>query len=380
MNYKVAMIPMISPLYRLYIWEKMNSLENMDFVFYLEAKNTHSNIEYIPVDTLNEKFNWNEVKNMFFKKQFYWQKNVVKTAFEKYDALIFSGNPRGISTWITSILARMNGKNVYFWSHGAYGKEGKIEMFIKKLFFSIPNGILLYGNHSKKILEAKGIESNKLKIIYNSLDYDFHKEQRSKKIEKGVFKNYFNNDFPVLLFIGRLTAQKKLHQLFEALKLIESDTLRFNIVLIGDGDEMEKLKILSKTIKSQTWFYGSCYNESVLSDLVYEADLCVSPGNVGLTVIHCFSYGTPVITHDNFAYQMPEAEAILPGENGDFFKMNSIEDLGGKISTWFNPNKPKNRNNIRENCYKIIDEKYNPYYQSNLISKVLEHDLDKSRK
>lgn len=128
-------------------------------------------------------------------------------------------------------------------------------------------------------------------------------------------------------------------------------------------------------MKSQTWFYGSCYDESVLSDLVFESDLCVSPGNVGLTVIHCFSYGTPVITHGNFAYQMPEAEAIIPGKNGDYFEMDSIEDLGKKIHKWFDSNNTKNRNEIRKNCYKVIDEKYNPYYQSRLIDKVLKDDL-----
>ncbi|MBD0778832.1 glycosyltransferase [Maribacter sp. ANRC-HE7] len=376
MTYKIAMIPMISPLYRLYVWDNMNSLENLDFTFYLESENTHSNIEYIPLETLNEKFKWIEIKNVFFKKEFYWQKKVFNSIFKEYDAIIFSGNPRGMSTWITSILARILGKKVYFWTHGMYGKEGKIEMFIKKLFFSIPNGIFLYENHSKQILQSQGINKNNLHVIYNSLDYDFHKEQRNKKIEKGVFKKHFNNDSPVLLFIGRLTPQKKLNQLFEAIKLIESDTQKFNVVLIGDGEEMDNLKTLSSSIKSQTWFYGSCYDESILSDLIFESDLCISPGNVGLTVIHCFSYGTPVITHGNFAYQMPEAEAIIPGKNGDYFEMDSIKDLGEKIHKWFDPNNTKNRNEIRKNCYKVIDEKYNPYYQSNLIETVLQRDLN----
>ena len=321
MNYKVAMIPMITPLYRLYVWDKLNSLENFDFTFYLDSENTHNNIEFIPLDILNSRFNWIERKTIFFKKEFFWQKKVMRAVFKDYDAYIFTGNPRALSTWVASISARLLGKKVYFWTHGMYGKETKTEMFLKKFFYSIPNGLFLYENHSKQILLSKGINRNNLHVIYNSLDYDFHKEQRDKKIEKGVFKKHFNNDYPVLLFIGRLTPQKKLNQLFEALKLIESDTNRFNVVLIGNGEEMENLKLLSKSIKSQTWFYGSCYDESVLSDLVFESDLCVSPGNVGLTVIHCFSYGTPVITHNNFAYQMPEAEAIISGENGDFFEI-----------------------------------------------------------
>ena len=54
-------------------------------------------------------------------------------------------------------------------------------------------------------------------------------------------------------------------------------------------------------LQDQIWFYGACYDESKLGELIFNADLCVSPGNVGLTAVHSMGYGTPVITHNNFA-------------------------------------------------------------------------------
>jgi glycosyltransferase involved in cell wall biosynthesis len=42
-------------------------------------------------------------------------------------------------------------------------------------------------------------------------------------------------------------------------------------------------------------FYGESYNERELAPLIALADVCVSPGNVGLTAIHALTYGTPVI-------------------------------------------------------------------------------------
>ena len=74
MNYKVAMIPMITPLYRLYVWDKLNSLENFDFTFYLDSENTHNNIEFIPLDILNSRFNWIERKTIFLRKNFFGKK------------------------------------------------------------------------------------------------------------------------------------------------------------------------------------------------------------------------------------------------------------------------------------------------------------------
>ena len=43
-------------------------------------------------------------------------------------------------------------------------------------------------------------------------------------------------------------------------------------------------------------FQGAVFDESN-SELIYHSDLCVSPGNVGLTAIHSLTYGVPVATH-----------------------------------------------------------------------------------
>lgn len=56
------------------------------------------------------------------------------------------------------------------------------------------------------------------------------------------------------------------------------------------------------------------------AEFIYNADLCVSPGNVGLTAMHSLVFGCPVITHNCFEWQMPEFEAIQPGITGDFLR------------------------------------------------------------
>ena len=60
------------------------------------------------------------------------------------------------------------------------------------------------------------------------------------------------------------------------------------------------------------------------------SDLCVIPGNVGLSAMHAFSVGLPVISHDNFDIQMPEFEAIIDSKTGSFYKHGNIEDLLGQ--------------------------------------------------
>lgn len=96
--------------------------------------------------------------------------------------------------------------------------------------------------------------------------------------------------------------------------------------------------------------------------------MCVSPGNVGLTAIHSLTYGTPVCTHDDMANQMPEAGAIEDGYNG-FFKKGSVDNLKKKIENWFS--KDVDRRKLKEQCYEIVVEYYNPEYQLSVFERLI---------
>ena len=115
---------------------------------------------------------------------------------------------------------------------------------------------------------------------------------------------------------------------------------------------------------------GALYDESEIARYLYWADLCVSPGNVGLTAIHALSYGLPVITNDNFETQMPEFEAIEQGRTGDFFCEGDVGSLADRIELWLSRN--PNREQVRQRCYEVIDTKYNPSHQVEVLSQVLD--------
>ena len=140
---------------------------------------------------------------------------------------------------------------------------------------------------------------------------------------------------------------------------------------IGDGVQKEELQSLTEQfgLSKQVWFYGACYDEKQISDFMYNADICVSPGNVGLTAMHAMTFGLPVITHDNFCNQMPEYEAIEDGETGAFFKENDVNSLAKSIQEWFENH--SDREKVRRACYKVIDEKYNPHVQVKIFKDVI---------
>ena len=283
------------------------------------------------------------------------------------------GDPHCLSIWLlaayTKLFARK--KRIYYWTHGWYGKESKVTAWIKKRFFKLADGIFLYGNYARDLMINEGFDARRLFTIHNSLHYARQLELRKSLTPSDLYQKYFGNTNPNIIFIGRLTKVKKLDMLLEAVARLKSEGTDFNITFVGDGQETENLKAKARElgISENIWYYGACYDEETNAKMIYNADLCVAPGNVGLTAMHSMVFGTPVISHNDFKWQMPEFEAIHPGETGDFFEANSVESLSTTIRKWFKSH--TDRDAVRTACYKDIDENWTPEFQMEVLRKHL---------
>lgn len=302
---------------------------------------------------------------------FYWQKGALKLLRSGYTDLITPGDYYCLSTWLMLLLAKLFGKNIYLWTHGAYGDETGFKKWITLMSKKLAKGVFLYGNYAKDILIKWGIPAEKMFTIYNSLSYDEQLPLRKSIQPSAIYGDHFHNDNDNIVFIGRLTAVKKLDQILRAVKILKDKGVQYNVTFIGDGNVRGKLETMTSELGLQdsVWFYGALYDERKIAEFLYNADLCVSPGNVGLTAMHAMAFGCPVISHDNFPRQMPEFEAIEVGKTGNFFKENDVDSLAQAILDW--KENSGDRSTVRENCYKVIDEKYNPHVQIEVIKKAI---------
>lgn len=305
----------------------------------------------------------------------YWQPGILSKLRSQNTHFIITGDVRSLSTWTFCILARLfyPQKKVYFWTHGWYGKETWLESVVKMLEYRLLNGgIFTYGYYAKRLMVEKGMDSNKLFVIHNSLDYDSQLRLRKELVSKPIYSDHFRNDNPNLVFVGRLTPVKKLDQILKSMIVSKSKGHDYNLTLIGGGEMKEYLQDLAAKIglDSNVWFFGPCYEEQVLASMIYNADLCVSPGNIGLTAMHSMVYGTPCVTHNSFPLQMPEFEAIEEWKTGAFFELNDIESLSDCIDKWFEL-KSNNRDSVRHDCYTEIDTQWTPYFQLDVLKRNL---------
>ena len=370
MSKKIAMLFPYAPSYREAIYKLMDKELDVTWFF---CGNARRNLRLLDYSVLKH-CDLSMQETMICDHIVYY-KGIKKLNLQQYDVVICAGVIRSLSEWwlLHKMSRQLKHSKIYLWTHGWYGKESYIQKLIKKFFFKKVDGFLLYGNYARNEMVKEGFDSRKLYVIKNSLDYDKQLKLRNSIVPSDIYTDHFNNNFPTIVFIGRLTPVKKLDMIIKAVTLLKTQGENYNITFVGDGDMRQALEseVCKSQLESTTWFYGACYDEKTNADLIYNADLCIAPGNIGLTAMHSLMFGCPAISHNDFKMQMPEFEAIIPGQTGDFFEYGNVSDLARCISLWF-ATKSNSREKVRQACYEEIDKYWNPYYQLDLLKKLFD--------
>jgi glycosyltransferase involved in cell wall biosynthesis len=323
-------------------------------------------------------YNWTFAKNYlpFGKKlPLHWQPAVLKRLLKKdYDAVIMLGSIYYLAYILALPILKFYKIPLIFWTHGFLGKDNKIIEFLRHALYKKGDGFLLYGERAQKIMLESGYYSNKrLDVIYNSLDYELLKDIHLSEEEISNIKNeiFRYPDNPLVIATGRVTKEKRFNYLIQALDIsIKKNKKFFNLLIIGDGPELDCLNALTseRGLNDYVNFSGAIYGKDTYKFLM-TSDLCVIPGNVGLSAMHAFSVGLPVISHDNFDIQMPEFEAIIDSKTGSFYKYGNVEDLLEKIYFWaFNKQRLEAAKN---DCFLVTSERYNVKFQLQVFKECL---------
>lgn len=376
---KVAIIDGIAAHYRLLLFQKLSQQVYPDYYLYASCSPLNGiatiSSKLADLNVSNGGIKWKLIDNIVVFNRIIWQKDILRVAAkEKYDLYIFIGEFHAISTWIGVALCKIRNKKVAFWGHGSYGNERCLKKIIRKIFNRLPDGYLVYNERAKELLIHQGVKKENLFVINNSLNFDLHKEIResisSRKIDSLKKKLFPSScELPVLLFIGRLIPEKRIDQLIQSIDKMHQSGKKINCLIIGSGSEEGCLKNLTQSLNLEKYihFFGPSYDETENGLMLSLADCCVSPGNVGLTAIHSMSFGTPVITHNDFSNQGPEASSIIENHTGEFFERNNVYDLAEKIkdTVFF-----KGKNHYSKNCIKMIKDYYNPDYQVEVFKRL----------
>lgn len=363
---KICLLSIIASHYRTRIYAEMQQEFRCGFVF---GDEPDTSVRRMDTSVLTD---CTVLPNRHFgRSNWYYQPGLLRQT-RGYDVLINDLGIFCLSAWLLLLVARLRGQRIYHWDHGWYGREGSVKKWVKRLYFGMATGSFIYGDRAIELMRQNGFNADKLYAIHNSLDYAGQLSLREGIGRSSIYADHFGNDHPVLIMIGRLNLRKRLGMLVEAVEKLRSRGECFNLVIVGDGEDRQRIEQMVREahLESLVWLYGACYDERQNAELIYNADLCVVPGDVGLTAIHAMTFGVPVVSHDNFPHQGPEYEAIKEGVTGSFFRHDDVGSLVECISRWFS-SKRDDREAVRKACEAEIARNWTPQYQIDVLKNAI---------
>jgi glycosyltransferase involved in cell wall biosynthesis len=321
------------------------------------------------------------VRNIYFSIPFsqvffYWQTGLISILQrQEFDLCICGFEPYNLSGWIATIVCKLKNRPIILWTNLNKHEKG-LKKWINILRLSFFDAFFLYGNFGNNLIKNYSIGTKPTYVLNNSLDYE-----NQQKIAETISLNKCNDmraalkistDARIIIHIGRLLKTKRLEQLIEATGILlrDKDT---HTIIIGDGPERSHIQkyIHSGGLNEQVHLIGDIYDEVQLAHYISMADIAVFPGNGGLAIIHCLTYGTPVVVHDNnLGSQTPEAEAIVEGQTGAIYQENNIPQMVQAIQRIFNSTHDTKQ--LSERCRLKVLGNYTAQSQKAIITNAIE--------
>jgi glycosyltransferase involved in cell wall biosynthesis len=370
----VAVVYHILPHYRKAVFKKLDESADFSFDFFGSLQDVDGIKTIQPTDVRRFK-----VAPFTQWRGFLWQSAAMRVALSSdYRAIVFLSSPYFVSTWVGAAIAGLAGKKVIFWGHGWTRVESRFGTMLRAFFYRLSDFILVYADRARRIGIEAGFPERRIRVVYNSLDMEAARRilsDQDKLARSGqCFRDTFKEPGLVLIVCtARITPACRFDLLLDAVNILSKRGLRVNVALIGEGAELDNLKRIAGTLTSEVKFLGAIYDEQLIAPIIYTADLCVSPGKIGLTAIHALMYGTPCITHSDFDAQGPEVETIVEGETGLFFRKGDRDSLVDAIEKWLS--EQIDRCSTRSRCIEMVEARWNPSVQAEIIEGSLHEAL-----
>lgn len=154
------------------------------------------------------------------------------------------------------------------------------------------DGVIIFSQMQKELLEKLGVPSEVVKVIPNGIDTD--------KFTPGPSE--FKNKFPgkqIYTYLGRLTPEKGLEDMLKAFTRA-SGLENAQLVIVGGGTQENVLKSIFGEEPNVTWT-GVIKDEATRIDILRGTDAFILPSQIeglSLSLLEAMACGAPIVATD----------------------------------------------------------------------------------
>lgn len=197
--------------------------------------------------------------------------------------------------------------------------------------------IIVPSNFLAKLVTCWGVESSRIEIIYNGVDFeplDIEKEKARREI--GISGN-------IILSVGRLVPWKGFKMLIKIMpELLKGDSFA-RLIIIGDGPEKESLEIMKNNmgLNNKVYLAGKKLQEELKMYLAAADMFVLNTAYEGFShqILEAMAAGAPIITTNAGG----NPEIVKQGKNGFMVKYNDELNLIEAIKAVFNHEDIRNK-------------------------------------
>lgn len=262
------------------------------------------------------------------------------------DVLFVEANPRYPNTRLGIDWMHARNRPVLGWGLGAPALQGPLAAWrrvLRQRLLRSLDGMIAYSQRGAQEYHQAGIPADRIFVAPNAAA---QRPTQPPPERPAAFSPH-----PVVLYVGRLQARKRLDLLIQACASLPAD-LQPHLMIVGDGPARPALEEIAGQYFPGAEFTGARFGEA-LEACFQKADLFVLPGTGGLAVQQAMAWGLPVIVAEGDGTQ----DDLVRPENGWRVVPGDLDDLRRTLQTALSDPGVLRRMGIAS--YQIVDQEIN---------------------
>ncbi len=217
------------------------------------------------------------------------------------------------------------------WKEEQLGNGYHLSTWMERTGVEAADKIIAVSNDSKKdIMKCYNVPEDKIEVIYNGIDLNQY-----KKTDSNMAREKYGIDGRYILFVGRISRQKGIIHLIDAVKYLPQDV---KVVLCASSPDTQEIKEEMeekvKLYENIIWIDKMVSKEEVI-ELYSNADVFVCPSiyePFGIINLEAMACSTPVVASATGGIK----EVVVDGETGFLVEPGNSYELAEKIKVLLN--------------------------------------------